>query len=494
MDEANSQKIVGRIKKVKRNAEFTYLKTKEEVTQSLNEDYRILVASEEYVDIARWPETFQGSKEAFILTKQGSRLLQITKPYLTVSADSSVITSKIMDNLMANLDVIKENSAAHQKPSKANEQVNEHKEENKVQSSEEEQSKGKEEKDNQQDKQANNSNSNLIEEDANTKKPVPMEHYPNKYVPVEQLREDQDDFETFRNGKRPDSTTTIGIWSPCGGGTTTFTISFAIYMSQIADTIAVVEMPNPKRSLYGKLFRYQPHPKDWISFFEATKTKSEHKDRNPDVWHWLYNNIMWYPIGPYDSRLVSTKDEGTFHQFNDKYFNNLFMNAQGWNDFVFVDFPSELDEHAKYVLSRKIDQLWIILDERTIEEKGWHDFIHSDHNGARFKTKLIFNGEGKLARHNGTAKKMAEQLNIDLLAAIPYADREIRNNIYYQKYPPNQNRKLKRTLEPVYYQIAKQLVGEDRASKVNWRKQFIYQMNNIRQELKTKFNPEVDSN
>lgn len=479
----DSTEVVNLIRGGKKNAEIIHLKTKEEVTAALKEPFYIFVVEEKYVDLSSWPNKLEGTSQVFISSEENTTLKENSHSFIQIFKKPRDLINEIMDIVMSNFTIINEKSekkkvdSTKEKPnppakedSHTGPMINEIETMAPAQPTAEEK----------------------IETDANTKKPVTLDSYPHKDVPREKIAEEQKKMELRRAGKNKD-TTTIGIWSPSGGGTTTFIISFAIYISQIIESVSVVEMPNPNRSIYAKLFRYKPHPKDWVSYFEMFKSKYS-KEEDPHKWNWKYNNVMWYPIGPTDTTLKINEDEGFFHQFDDGYFNDLFENAQDNNNLVLVDFPSQLDEHAKYVLSKKIDQLWILLDESMIEEKGWHDFIHSESNGARFKTKLVFVGEGKLAKEQGTADKMAENLNVELLASVPYLDREIRNNIYYEKTPPNQNRILKKALEPVYYEIAKHLLGEEKATRITWVKQFIYDMKIRMEKMKGKFKPEVDSN
>lgn len=499
MDNTYSTGLIQQINKVKKSAEVIPLTTSDSVTETIGKDFRLLAIQEEFADIEKWPKEIERFKEVFILTKEDSSISAGGRTYIKISSNMKDFVENIKENLLSNYTLLK--SQQQKTESKNSDQHSDERSENNKETPGNEtapvnhvnpvKSEKQEMKNEKQDGQPEIREREKKDKDdlePNSYPPVNMSPYPSvDDVPREQLALDKKNYDFMISGNDAD-TSTIGVWSPSVSGTSTFIISFALYISKLLN-VGVIEMPNPRMSLYYKLTRYGSLPKDWQSYFELYKNRYD-KGENPDKHLWKYKNVRWFPVGPNDSKLIKDEEKGTHHHFDSQYFDHLFEKVKAKNPFVLVDFPSVIDDHSNYVMS-KIDQLWIVTDERMGVPESWRDFIHNDIPVK--KVGLIFVGERELTKRNSTAQKIATKLEIPLLASLPYLDKQLKDNIH-ENIPPIQNPKIRKALEPVFHEIAAQLVGEERASITNWKKQFIFTMKSKMKEMNSKKKDIVDSN
>jgi hypothetical protein len=255
---------------------------------------------------------------------------------------------------------------------------------------------------------------------------------------------------------------TIGIWSPNSAGTTTFVVSFALFLSKIIERIGVIELPTARATHEKLLSNYGSKPDKWASFYEFYSLTSEKRQD----FKWEYGGVLWYPDKSKDDvwRMEEDEDKDEFFMNNPQYiwsyYESLFYNAREHNNLVFVDIPSTLSRYTKSVIHHKVDELWVISDETNVNEMLYSEFLSSLNEDAGVQSKLIFVGDSPIARQKNRAENAANDFGIPLIAKIPNLEREIRNNISYECIPPIENNKIRKALNSVFIDLAVYLTGD----------------------------------
>lgn len=400
----------------------------------LKKDFRLLLVSSEFVDIEKWPLSLTETKDIFVIDKsrtmdkKGRNYIQLC----TIGEIHGLLKMLLLQNpTYSNHFSIEESKEMRKKSSVSNETLTVNV------------------KKHQRD--SNNPGS----------KSSPLT---NKHVDFINSIEIPREIELLKSGvyslgaRNEDKI--IGIWSPNSAGTTTLVISLALYLRKIIDRIGVIELPSPRATHEKILSKYGSKPENWASFYETYKLLSEKKHQ----FKWEYGGVLWYPCGSKDDVWGMDEDEeGNEDLYRPEYiggcYETLLYNARKHNNLVFVDIPSILNRYNRGIIYCELDELWVVSDEKNIKEKDYREFLTSlKEEGVN--SKLIFVGDSPVARRKGRAEKAAHDFGIPLLASLPYLEREIRNNISYERVPPIENPKIRKALNPVFFDLAVSLTGD----------------------------------
>lgn len=410
--------------------EIILLNTKEQVIESLNSPFKLLITSNVFIDSEVLNQTVSG--QIIIFDPTGDLLSKKTDKihiYKNLDTVTSHIITKPLENesiQQPRQDLIEEpkketvpkdiKPKEKQAPMPPNEQAPEEKPEL-VQKPEE------------------------VQADANEGKPVNLENYPQKDIEVKPVPR-YEKLLSLRKAAVPATHKTIGVWSPISTGISTFIVNFAIYLSSFNIEIAVVELPNEKQVIKSMLTRFQSKPAKWSSFIENYFSD----DMEPEEVNWLYKGVNWFPLG--DSKL----------KWNEEVLIELLNTAKQYK-LVFIDFPSgNMNEHALNTLSH-LDEFWILIDDNFHQAHEWKKEIHKIINEYKFPGKLIFN---RAITNKSRVNEVAELLELPLIGALPNHFEIFQNNNYETKPPIELYRN---SLEPKYHEIAKYLLGADKVKR-----------------------------
>lgn len=400
----DAEDISNLVKDLRKNVEIHHLKNEDEIRNVLHQEFLLLITSRDMVEIDRWP-IVDGNKKAIVVIDNEKRLELKNRNYIQLCTQSE-IRNKVIEILLSTNKIIPNTKA----------------QDNIVEKKEVLLKQGKEE--------------------ANKFKPVNIAHYPSNII---------DELKFLGSGSRSEEKI-IGVWSPHSAGTTTFVISFALFMRKIMNRVGVVEIPDVLTSLQERLSKYGSKPENWCSYYEAYTKKNEVSGQ----FKWEFRGVLWYPKGP-----VKPWD------YDEKYIASLLLKARKHNNLVLLDIPTHLNanEFAHFAL-KQIDELWILMDEREFNEKKFKGAIKNNiEKSLGKKPKLIFVGEGKLGQKQRRGEKVAENLEIPLLVKLPYMDRQIRDHIAYENFPPLDNPRIKRAYEGVFLGLANYLIGDPKEVK-----------------------------
>ncbi|QCJ45488.1 hypothetical protein FAY30_26475 (plasmid) [Bacillus sp. S3] len=415
-------------------SEITLLETKEQVIESLNSPFQLLITSNVFIDSQVLSnQSFSGQIIIFdptgeLLSKKTDRI-HIYKNLDTVN--SHIITKPLENEII-------------QQPLKATKEETKKENDSKETKSEEKQEPVHSKKKFPEQKEPNPvQKQNPVEKqvEANESKPVILENYPSKDVEVKPVPR-YEKLLSLRKAAVPSTHKTIGVWSPVSTGISTFIVNFAIYMSEFDIEIAVVELPNEKQIINSMLTRFQSKPVKWSSFIENYFSD----DLEAEEVNWLYKGVNWFPLG--DSKF----------KWNEEVLSELLNTAKQYK-LVFIDFPSgNMNEHSLNTLSH-LDEFWILIDDNFHQAHEWKKEIHKIINEYKFPGKIIFN---RAIANKSRINEIAELLELPLIAALPNHFEIYQSNNYEIKPPIELYR---RSLEPNYRKIAQYLLGVDKVKK-----------------------------
>ncbi|MGS2779893.1 hypothetical protein ACVBAX_21380 [Robertmurraya sp. GLU-23] len=245
------------------------------------------------------------------------------------------------------------------------------------------------------------------------------------------------DLVTYKNKK------TVGLWAPLSAGVTTFLVDFAIYLQQFEAPIAVVEVPKKNQHHLKILERFGSKPDNWVSLIENFHTTTEPNNKSL----WMYRGVRWFPLGIKDL---------TYKR--DKEFTNNYFLAVKRTKFVMVDLPTGEMDAATLDSLPHLDELWVFVDDDFDRQLDWKEFISNTLiDKYQLPIKLIHSRTTPL---KSRPKDVAEKFNLPLIAVLPAMwDLCVANK--HQNKPLIDNLVAFKKLEPSFYQLAKELIGED---------------------------------
>jgi hypothetical protein len=393
----NVEDIVSTIQDLTGNVEIIHLKNVEDIRNVKDQEFRLLITSRDMIEIDKWPLVPSNKKDILVIDNE-KKLDIKNRTYIQV-CNQSEVKNKVIEILLSNNKIVPNTTTQDNIVEKKEVLLKQE------------------------------------QEEANKFKAVNMENYPMSII---------DELKFLRSGSRSEEKI-IGVWSPHSAGTTTFVISFALFMRKLMNRVGVVEIPHNPTALYDRLSRYGSLPENWCSYYESFTKGIEALGQ----FKWEYRGILWYPAGPVKP-----------WEHNEQFIASLLLKAKQHNNLVFLDIPSQLNYYAQFAL-KQVDELWVLMDEREFNEKKFKSFLN---NKMAKQTgnlpKLIYVGEGKVSQKQQRGEKVAENLEIPLLGKLPYLDRQIRDHIAYEDFPPLDNPIIKRAYENVFLDLAIYLLGD----------------------------------
>ncbi|UAL49767.1 hypothetical protein K7887_22640 (plasmid) [Sutcliffiella horikoshii] len=239
-----------------------------------------------------------------------------------------------------------------------------------------------------------------------------------------------------------DDNKTIGVWSPLHRvGVTTFLINYAIFLGSQKIQCAVIEALNENHLLKTVLKRYNEPPELWTSYATALHNPDEDMDKVT----WTYKNVFWLPLDSKDIH-YNWDEDNLYH-----YYNNA-----NYFDTLLVDLPTgKMAEFTLQTLNH-LKELWVIVDDSYHQLEAWKNYIHNLAETHNIKVYLIFNKEFEFSQAN----RLAEELELPLLAALPPLQEEIMRNAYENKPIIEQKYVLEQLINP-FTEITKHLIGSE---------------------------------
>ncbi|NLP52175.1 hypothetical protein [Bacillus sp. RO1] len=264
-----------------------------------------------------------------------------------------------------------------------------------------------------------------------------------------------------------DDNKTIGVWSPMHRmGVTTFLVNYAVFLGSQKIQCAVIEALNENHLLKNIIKRYNAPPEEWISYAKALHSTDEEMDNVS----WTYKNVFWLPL---DSKDIHFDwDEDTLYH----YYNNA-----SYFDTLLVDLPTGKMEDFTLQTLNHLTELWIIVDDSYHQLQAWKNYIHSLAEDYNLKIYLIFNKEFKFSQAN----RLADELNLPLLATLPSLYEEVVKNTYEDK-PIIEQKHVMELLKDPFSNITKHLVDSDFSYKNVQDSFFKRSMTKIQKSLQSK--------
>lgn len=206
----------------------------------------------------------------------------------------------------------------------------------------------------------------------------------------------------------------IGVWSPLHRiGVTQFVFNYAIHLARTKLSISVLEIMNNQQNVKELLTRFTDIPADWISLATALTDEKG----NIEKVHWNYQNVRWFPLDDNDNEL-----DWSSHLIH------FYIKSTRAYDITLVDIPTGKMEAYTLKAIKDLDELWIVVDDHYFDFLGWKNYIH---NLKQFEIPiyLIFNKKESFSK----VQKLAEELELEMIAEIPALHHELGENNYQRK-------------------------------------------------------------
>lgn len=206
----------------------------------------------------------------------------------------------------------------------------------------------------------------------------------------------------------------VGIWSPLGRmGVTTLATSLAFYLAEQRVYTAVLEGLSNRYILKDWLKQYASEPDQWESLGSVL-----FRERNPEKNLWSYKKVSFLPMCRGDVQ----------YEWDDLSI-EAYMTATKLVDVTLIDLPTgKMQSYTQHSL-KYLDELWIVVDDSYLQLSSWKDYISGIKKHFQKPVYLIGNRVESFSR----IKKLAEELEIELLTELPAFDSEARKNNYQDK-------------------------------------------------------------
>lgn len=239
-----------------------------------------------------------------------------------------------------------------------------------------------------------------------------------------------------------DNNKTIGVWAPLHrAGVTTFILNYAMYLGSQKFQCCVIEGLNENQLLKNLLKRYTPEPEYWTSYARALHTNG----LNSDHIMWSYKSVLWFPLDDKDIHL-----DWDYHRLYH------YINSVKYFDIVLVDLPTgKMEDFTLHTLEH-LDELWVIGDDSFHQNVAWKKYVHQIAEEHNLNVSLIFNKKYSFSQE----KRLAEKLELPLLASLPPLHEVLQRNSYESK-PITENKEVLASLLVPFEGLTKHLVGSD---------------------------------
>lgn len=274
----------------------------------------------------------------------------------------------------------------------------------------------------------------------------------NKTQYIEKMKLIKQEYEPPFYKTRLDQSKCIGIWSPETIGVTTFVENFAIFLSKLKFPVGVLEAVTPKQRVEILLSQYNKgRPLSWKTLGSYIMKDNIHVKQI----EWKYEGVHWYPFGLHDHD----------HQYNwGSPFIELYMNALRFYEILLVDFPSRDMAPETLDAIQYVDELWIMVNNRTWVFQQYKKFIQEELIQKRgISCKLLFNEYGS----NSEPHLLEDYLEIPLLGSIPDFGTEIKiYNDRAKEKPILFHPQISELLQSSFISIAKNAFHEKNVQKL----------------------------
>ncbi|MEB8653416.1 hypothetical protein P4G96_32555 [Bacillus cereus] len=231
----------------------------------------------------------------------------------------------------------------------------------------------------------------------------------------------------------------IGIWSPLHrSGVTTLSINLALYLSEYAFPIGVLESITPNMKQKNSLSLFSNMPKNWLTY-----SKFLNGDGKPEQVVWDVKGIHFYPFIEEDTEL----------KWNEQRL-EYFIEGLKFYDLLLVDLPTgKMEPYTEKILPH-LDELWIIGNNDISGVLEWKEYIDKVIK-SKITCKLIFNEHLQFSKPD----LLEIGLGIPLIAKIPSMHIEINKN-QYKTLPLLEQDHVYNKLEPHFVKMLEQITGD----------------------------------
>ena len=241
----------------------------------------------------------------------------------------------------------------------------------------------------------------------------------------------------------------VGVWSPETTGVTTFIENFAIFLAKLKFPIAVLEGITPKQTLELLLSEYN---KGRSSSWRSLGSYMMMDNIEVEQIGWSYEGVDWFPFGLHAHDHRYDWDAETIA---------IYMNALRFYEILLIDFPSRDMSMETLEAVTHVDELWIMVNNRTRVFKQYKHFIQEELIKKRGITcKLLFNG----ATAQSDPCLLKDYLEVPLLGILPGFDSEIRTYNDRSKVKPLLfHPRISERMQQAYLDVAKEAFIEEKA-------------------------------
>ncbi|PFA93040.1 hypothetical protein [Bacillus cereus] len=231
----------------------------------------------------------------------------------------------------------------------------------------------------------------------------------------------------------------IGIWSPLHrSGVTTLSINLALYLSEYAFPIGVLESITPNMKQKNSLSLFSNMPKNWLTY-----SKFLNGEGKPEQVVWDVKGIHFYPFIEEDTEL----------KWNEQRL-EYFIEGLKFYDLLLVDLPTgKMEPYTEKILPH-LDELWIIGNNDISGVLEWKEYIDKVIK-SKITCKLIFNEHLQFSKPD----LLEIGLGIPLIAKIPSMHIEINKN-QYKTLPLLEQDHVYNKLEPHFVKMLEQITGD----------------------------------
>lgn len=212
--------------------------------------------------------------------------------------------------------------------------------------------------------------------------------------------------------KRQMKPKTVAVWSPLHRtGITTFTINFALFVSQFYLPVAVIEGISRQISMQSYLSTYMNKPTNWLSYGSYLKDGG-----SPEQLKWSFHDVQFFPLSVSDLQ----------YEWTDREI-GIYVESLKFYDLLLVDVPSgEISEYTQELL-HQVDEIWLIVNNDLIGFNQWKKYMNR--MLPEKKTQIIFFDNFPESQ----PEKIADTLGYPLLESFPSLYQEIAVHHYKQK-------------------------------------------------------------
>lgn len=238
----------------------------------------------------------------------------------------------------------------------------------------------------------------------------------------------------------------IGLWSPLSrSGVTTMTVNLALYLSEYAFPIAVLEAFTTSRKLKSVISTFSDGPNEWKSFSKYLK-----EGGLPEQILWDVKGAHFYPF--------ATDDDNDEFLLNEELV-EYFVEGLKFYDLLLVDLPTgKMEPYTKNVI-KYLDELWIIVNNDILSVMEWKYYIENVLK-PEINCKLIFNEHLQFSK----PELIEKELGLSNIVNIPSMHIEINKN-HYKTLPLLEQDYVYNKLEPSFIKLLEHVAGDQRKIK-----------------------------